>query len=178
MPHLVQLGISKWPAKEHAKNCYCSYIRWKKAASFIVPHYEPEEVNPDQLHQVGQFKSNRIWSFRHWVMLPPLLWLLSSHWLKRFAAAFNVTLLEKVTLSGHHWCITKENELWSESPSRPFRLQPEFKHILPKKYIQWYFSLYFTSLSDYYKLTEKQKFYACVQHAFLQIIDMEISSYQ
>lgn len=40
-----------------------------------------------------------------------LLWLLSSHWLKRLTVALNVTLLQKVTLSGHHWHITNENEL-------------------------------------------------------------------
>lgn len=153
MPHLVQLGISRLSWNKMACKTACQKLllqlhKVEESASFIVLHYEPEEVNPDQMHQAVQFKSNWIWSFRHRVMPPSLLWLLSSHWLKRLTVALNVTQLQEVTLSGHHWHITNENELWLENPSRPFRLQPEFKHILPKKYFQWYFSLYFTSPSD------------------------------
>lgn len=85
--------------------------------------------------------------------------------------------LQKVTLSDHHWQVTYEKKLWLENPRRPFRLWPEFKHILAKKYTQWYFSLYFTSLSDCYKFTDKQKFSSCV-FARLQIIDMEVSILQ
>lgn len=67
-----------------------------------------------------------------------------------------------------------KKELCLGNPSRPLRLWPEFKHILTKKHMQCYFSLYFVSLSDCYQFTDKQKFSSCV-FAHLQIIDMEVS---
>jgi len=59
MPHPVQLGISKQPAKQHAKNCYCNYTRWKKSASFIVLHYDwtrSSHPRPTASHSSVQIK--------------------------------------------------------------------------------------------------------------------------
>lgn len=63
MPHLVQLGISRLSWNKMACKTACQKLllqlhKVEESASFIVLHYEPEEVNPDQMHQAVQFKSN------------------------------------------------------------------------------------------------------------------------
>lgn len=99
---------TKWPVKQLAPSGYCNYTRWKKSAPFIVLQWlNQEKPTQNNSYRVVLFKSNRIWSFSHQVMLSALLWL-PSHRLKRLTVVLNVTLLTKShlewsSLAGYLW---------------------------------------------------------------------------